>query len=137
MEWQVVFREGFGPVIGRYGLAVLLEALRRNDSRIIQQATTDPPPLLVNSDCPVSRADPVAFCGWQAIGLGTVGDLEEYFARICYEVDSRIGRPGGCRWFLNWVDDTPRGEMVARLVEEVEAYLSATDPAKTETKLCV
>ena len=29
---------------------------------------------------------------------------------MCYEVDQSMGEPAGCRWLLNWWDETPRPE---------------------------
>ena len=34
-----------------------------------------------------------------------------------------LGEPAGCRWLLNWVDDTPREEMRGKLLGEVERSL--------------
>jgi hypothetical protein len=56
-------------------------------------------------------------------GLETVAEVEEFFARMCFEVDQRVGEPAGCRWFLNWFDETPREEMRAELLAEVERAL--------------
>lgn len=51
----------------------------------------------------------IGFAGWQGgCGISTVGDVEEFFARVCHEADERLKEVAGCRWFLNWYDDTPR-----------------------------
>lgn len=41
-------------------------------------------------------------------------------ARMCFEIDQRMGEPAGCRWFLNWWDETPRAKLFAQLLPEVE-----------------
>ena len=62
-----------------------------------------------------------------AVGLplGTVGEVEEFFARVCFEADQRLGEPAACRWFLNWFDDTPREDILRELLAEVDAALAA------------
>lgn len=49
--------------------------------------------------------------------------VEEFFARVCFEADQRLGEPAGCRWFLNWFDDTPRDQMRHELLTEVDRTL--------------
>jgi hypothetical protein len=61
----------------------------------------------------------LGFCGWQGEGLGTVGEVEEYFARVCYEADCNLGEAGAVRYFINWYDETPRDEMRRNLLAEV------------------
>jgi hypothetical protein len=75
-------------------------------------------------DWPVEAADSLAFTGWQGNpGLTTVGEVEEYFARLCFECDERLKEHAACRWFLNWHDETPRDEMRRELLAEVELAL--------------
>jgi hypothetical protein len=62
--------------------------------------------------------------GWKGDGLQTVADVEEYFARVCFEADKALGEPTACRYFLNWFDETPRGQMRAQLLSEVERALT-------------
>jgi hypothetical protein len=50
--------------------------------------------------------------------------VEEFFARMCFEIDQRLGEPAGCRWFLNWFDETPREEMRQQLLAEVKRALA-------------
>jgi hypothetical protein len=65
----------------------------------------------------------ISFCGWQGLGLTTVGEVEEFFAKVTYECDQRMGEPAACRFLLNWLDDTPRNQMRRELLEEVELSL--------------
>lgn len=120
----MVWREGFAPVLSTTGLSALREALRSDDSRLTQGSTTTPPPLMCVRDWPVEAACALGFCGWQGEGLETVGDVEEFFAKVCYEADVRLGEPAACRWFLNWFDDTPRDDMRRELRDEVERTLA-------------
>ena len=56
--------------------------------------------------------------------METVGEVEETFARVCFEADQRLGEPAAVRYFLNWYDDTPRDEMRKQLLAEVERALA-------------
>ncbi|MBX9582421.1 MAG: hypothetical protein K2X87_19125, partial [Gemmataceae bacterium] len=70
----------------------------------------------------------LGFCGWQGEGLESVGEVEEFFARACFEADQRLGEPAACRWFLNWFDDTPRDQMRRELLPEVDRALAERLP---------
>lgn len=127
-SWQIVWRDGFVPSLSTAGLLALREALLQDDRRLAQGATTTPPPLFCVQDWPVEACCALGFCGWQGDGLTSVGEVEEYFARCCYEADHRLGEPAGCRWFLNWFDDTPRDRMREELLAEVELALADRAP---------
>ena len=127
-SWRIVWRDGFVPVISTAGLTALRDALRGDDPRLVQGATTTPPPLMCVQDWPVEAADALGYCGWQGEALETVGQVEEYFARCCFEADQRLGEPAACRWFLNWYDDTPRDEVRRELLAEVELALAERVP---------
>lgn len=117
--WQRVWRMGIAPLLSTNSLLALREGLERDDQRIIQGATTIPPPLMCTQEWPVEAACALGYCGWQGDGLETVGEVESLFARICFECDNLIGEPGGVRWFLNWNDETPRDRWRADLLAEV------------------
>ncbi|HKA07073.1 MAG TPA: hypothetical protein VKD71_07425 [Gemmataceae bacterium] len=119
-SWRTVWRSGFAPVLSLKGLEALRDALSTNDPRLTQGSTTTPPPLMCVQDWPVEAACALGFCGWQGEKLETVGQVEEFFARCCFEADQRLGEAAACRWFLNWFDDTPREEMRLELLGEVE-----------------
>lgn len=123
-SWRLVWRDGFAPVLSAEGLAALADALRADDPRLIQGSTSAPPPLMAVQDWPVEAACALGFCGWQGEDLDTVGQVEEFFARACFEADQRLGEPAACRWFLNWFDDTPRDEMRRELRAEVEKAIA-------------
>lgn len=122
-SWRMVWREGFAPILSNNGLDALWQALRDDDPRLMQGGTTSPPPLMCHSDAAVNCACSVSYCGWRGEKLETVGQLDEFFSRACFEADERLGEAGGCRWFLNWYDDTPRQEMRLELLAEVERAL--------------
>lgn len=131
-RWQHVWREGFTPFLPTAGLRALREALATDDPRITQGSTTTPPPLVCVQDWLVEAACALGYCGWQGEGLATVGQVEEFFARVCYEADHRLGEPAACRHFLNWFDDTPRDVMRHRLLAEVELLLESRTPVELE-----
>lgn len=127
-SWRKVWREGFAPLVSTAGLQALRTALQSDDKRLLQGATTSPPPMMCVQDWPVEATCAVGFCAWQGEGLETVGEVEEFFARACYEADQRLGEPAACRYFLNWFDDTPRDVMRRLLLEEVNATLAERFP---------
>jgi hypothetical protein len=122
--WRKVWRDGFAGGISTPGLESLRRALASDDGRLTQGSTTSPPPMQCVLEWPAEGACAVGYCGWQGDGLSTVGEVEEYFARACYEADCRLGEPAACRWFLNWYDDTPRDLMRRLLLAEVTRELA-------------
>src|SRR5260370_6510101 len=123
-SWRKVWREGLAPHLSTPGLEALKRALASDDSCLLQGATTTPPPLQCVQDWPVEAACVVGYCGWQGDGLETVAEVEEFFARICFETDQALGEPAACRWFLNWFDETPRADVRALLLAEVSRMLA-------------
>lgn len=123
-SWRLVWREGVEPLLVTGELEALRAALSEDDPRLLQGATTTPPPLQCVQDWPVEAACALGYCGWIGGGLETVAEVEEYFARMCFEIDRRLGEPAGCRWFLNWFDETPREDMRRSLLAEVNRALA-------------
>src|SRR6516164_5702838 len=117
-SWRKVWRDGLAPLLSTPGLDSLGHALLCDDPRLLQGATTTPPPLPCVKDWPVEAACALGYCGWRGDQLETVAEVEEFFARTCFETDQRLGEPAACRWFLNWFDETPRDEMRGLLVAE-------------------
>ena len=133
-NWRKVWRNGFAPCISSSALEFLRDALRDDDSRLTQGSTTTPPPLMCVQDWPVEAADAIGLCGVAesgGFGNALVGEVEEYFAKACFDSDKRLDDPAGCRWFLNWFDDTPRDEMRRELLAEVELVLTQRIAAST------
>src|SRR5437763_1066796 len=123
-SWRKVWRDGLAPHLSTPGLEALRRALIGDDLRLLQGATTTPPPLQSVQDWPVEAACVLGYCGWQGDGLETVAEVEEFFARTCFEADQALGEPAACRWFLNWFDETPREEVLRELLAEVNRELA-------------
>jgi hypothetical protein len=121
--WKKCWRHGYVPQLSTHSLEVLRDALMKDDPRLIQGATTLPPPLQSVHDRPVEKACAVSFAGWQGEDLTTVAEVEEFFARSAFECDQRLGEPAGCRWFLNMWDETTRADMFRLLLKEVNYNL--------------
>ena len=66
------------------------------------------------------------------VAVKTVAEVEEYFARICFEADQVLGEPAACRWFLNWFDETAREEMRRLLLPEIDRSLAQRFVANPE-----
>src|SRR3954470_8073556 len=124
-SWRKVWRDGVEPLVSTEGLEALRRALTADDPRLLPGATSSPPPLACVQDWPVEGCCAIGYCGWQGDGLETVGEVEEFFARMCFEIDQRLGEPAACRWFLNWYDETPRDDMRRELLNEVARALTA------------
>jgi hypothetical protein len=128
--WRRVFRVAAGLLSDR-ALAGLGDALGRDDQRLFQGGTTDPPALTCTQDSPCGRACLLAFPG-MAEGLETVGEVEEFFAQMCYGVDRALGEPAGVRHLLAWYDDTPREGAFRELLAEVRL-----ETARRGSNVCV
>jgi hypothetical protein len=122
-SWRKAWRDGVEPLLSIAGLEALREGLATDDVQLLQGGTTTPPSSTCVRDRPVEGACVLGYSAWQGDGLETVGEVEEFFARICFEIDERLGEPAGCRWFLNWFDETPRDQMRKLLLSEVERAL--------------
>jgi len=131
-SWRRVWREGLAPLLSQRGLEALRKALIRDDARLLQGVTTTPPPLQCTQDWPVEAACVLGYCGWHGEQLETVAEVEEFFARMCFEADQRLGEPAGVRWFLNWFDETPREDMRSALLAEVQRELARRIPESDE-----
>jgi hypothetical protein len=127
--WRKVWREGFAPEMSDAALVALRIGLSDDDDRLVQGATCVPPPLACVQDWPCEGACGIGYAGWKSgPNCERVRDVEEYFARLCFRADKRIGEPAGCRWFLNWFDDTPREEMRQTLIGEIDWVLANRMP---------
>ena len=131
-SWRHVWRVGFQPLISTAGLRALAEALRQDYLRLKQGCTTDPVPMHYVRDWPCQGACAVSYCGWQnGQGIETVGEVEEYFADLCFRADQALGELRACRWFLNWFDETPRAEAFRELLAEVDTELMRRQTTET------
>jgi hypothetical protein len=126
--WRDCWRNGFVPALPTTGLTALRDALRIDDPRLTQGNTTLPVPAPFAHDWPVEAACALGYCGWHGERACTVGEVEAFFAKCCFEADLRLGSPAACRHFLNWFDDTPRPTMCSELLAEVELALARRTP---------
>ncbi len=78
--WRNVWRNGIAPQLSTKGLEALAQACREDSPKLIQGATTSPPPLQCVQDWDTEAACLIGFAGWQGDGLKTVADVEEFFA---------------------------------------------------------
>lgn len=122
-SWRTVWRVGVAPQLSVAGLEALAAALESDDPELLQAQTTDPPPG-IRGDNPCEGACLIGYAGWQGDGLTTAGEVEEFFAEACYRADQALKEPAGCRWLLNWFDETPRDEMRRLLLPEVRLALA-------------
>lgn len=118
-NWRKAWRRGLAPLLPTKGLEALAKALAEDDPRLLQGATTDPPPLECVQDMKVAAACAVGFCGWQGQGLETVIEVSEFFANTTFASTQTLGSCAETCQFLNWFDETPRAEMRRELLPEV------------------
>jgi hypothetical protein len=144
LSWRETFRRGIVPQLSRRQLERLRKAVADNDPRLLQGATTQPPPLQCVQDWPVEAACLMGFCGWMPgdtakdpCELETVADVEEAFAQMAFRCDEMIGIPAGCRFFMNPYDDWTREEMRLNLLPEIDRAIAALAAKETDTPLTV
>ena len=123
-SWRKVWRDGVAPLLSVDALEALREGLERDDIHLTQGVTTRPLVDNGNGEEQCQGACVLGYCGWQGEGLDTIGRVEEFFARMCFEIDKSLGEPAGCRWFLNWWDESPRDEVRRELLAEVHLSLA-------------
>lgn len=126
-SWRLVWRNGFVPVLSTENLSALRNALVTDDPKLLQGQTTNPPPLMCVQDWPCEGGCALGYmgaCQYGGFGNAKVKDAETFFAAACWDADTQLGEPAGCRHFLNWFDDTPRDEMRAELLAEVDLALT-------------
>ena len=122
--WQRVWREAVAPQLSTAALLALERGLRTDDPALVQGCTTSPPPLQCVEDWPCEGACLMCYGPWRAEELGTVREVEEVFARLCFEADQRLGEPAGIRWLLSEYDQWLRAEMIRNLLPEVQHVLA-------------
>ncbi|QVL31121.1 hypothetical protein KIH39_20050 [Telmatocola sphagniphila] len=122
--WQYIWRNGFAPLLPTLGLEALRKALKRDDSRILQGATTYPLAVKPNRLEPIKACCALSYCGWRGESLNSVGEIEQHFDEICAEAGNRLGHPEACRPFLEWYDTTPRSAMRFGLLGEIDRTLN-------------
>lgn len=124
--WRKVWQEGIAPMVSLQMLESLAEALDQDDPRLVTGQTCLPLPTLDNTDRPAAGVCPIGWLGW-CQGLGTVGDVVDFFAAFCCELDERLGGEASLD-FVRWVDSSPRDVVRAELLAEIKALLAEEEP---------
>lgn len=122
-SWRRTWRQGVAPLLSTRALEALYEGLKSNDTALCQGQTTSPPCIPALSSFSPDACCAIGYCGWKGEELETVNEIDQFFARMCFEIDERMGEKAACRYFLNWFDGTPRLEMIHELLGEVELAL--------------
>jgi hypothetical protein len=122
--WLIVWRKGLLPQFSDSHLRRLLEALERDDPRLLQGATTCPPPLMAVQDWPCEGGCALALPLVEVWGVDTVGEIEEKWARLAYQCGQLVGEEAAVRHFLNHFDSVPREQLRRELAEEVRRALA-------------
>ncbi len=122
-SWRACWRRGIVPQLSTRGLEALRKGLIDDDPKLLQGATTSPPPLQCVQDWPCEGACPLGYTAMQT-GAVTVRQVEEAFSRCCFEAELLMGKVAVSRHFSNWWDDTPRQTARAELLAEVNRSLA-------------
>jgi hypothetical protein len=130
--WRKVWREGVVPQLSTEGLGCLLDALKRDDPRIVTGCTTIPPALSSCSDLPIESADPIvwALLDGHSPRACTVGLMDEAFARLAIRCSELCGMPRAIGTLLCWLDEQDRQTWRTELIKEVTAALIGRIPAE-------
>jgi hypothetical protein len=128
--WKRVWRIGIVPQLTIRGLEGLKLALEQDRPSLITGSTMQPPPLACMANEAVEACCPLCYAildGLRPTAV-SVGPLEERFAEACFKASELCGEPGAIRYFLNFVDETPREEMRKALLVEVNLALIGRMP---------
>ena len=120
-----VMRRAWLPLLSTDQIELLRAACEAGTEELIQCATTVPPPLTHTRDWPCEGACLVGFSEWKTEGLHSVEQVDGRFARVCFEIDQRMGEPAACRWLLNFWDDTPRHVVLPLMAAELGRELES------------
>lgn len=139
--WRATWRNGVAPCLTLEQLIALHDALASDDVRLIQGRTSYPPtiePPFANdaNGQPIEAACVLGYCaaislgGFSDSGANTsaakVLDVGHAFSQLCWRIDEEMLKDtAGCRWFLNWFDETPREQMRRVLLPEVQQVIDA------------
>jgi hypothetical protein len=118
-NWRRILREGLLRLLTEEELQALHRGLVDDDPALLQGMMTIPPPLECVGDWQVEGADLLAYPGWRARGLVTVNEVEEAAWALKSALDNRLGE-GAAKDLLTWYDGTPRADVLAVLLGEVE-----------------
>ena len=117
--WKRILRDGLLRLLTEEELQALRRGLAAHDPALQQGLMTLPPPLECLHDWQVEGADLTAYPAWRGRGLKTVREVEEAAWSLCSAIDARLGE-GAVKELLAWYDATPRADVLAVLLGEVE-----------------
>lgn len=121
--WIKSFHEGLIPLLTDGELTALRDGLANDDPRLIQNWTTRPAPIPSAHNWPVEGACLIGYAGWIGGGLETVGEVESFFNRICWEADSRT-IDSAIQYLLYYYDENPREVVFRELLSECNLALA-------------
>ena len=119
--WRKCWRIGFVPQMSERQLTALRVALEMDSPELVQGHTAIP---ICDGTAACEGACAVGYACWRGDGLVSTFQVYQRFAEVCFEADRLIADPAGCRWFLQWFDDTPREEVRRDLLGEIDAELA-------------
>jgi hypothetical protein len=128
MAWRAA-----APLFTTGGLEALREALWADDPTLLQHETVRPIALQCFLDDKPLGACPWGYAAIKSWHLDKVSEVTLAFSRVCQAVDEATGADAGCRWFLNFVDETPREQMRLELLEEVDIELARRSGQESES----
>lgn len=118
--WRYCLQHGLLPLLEADTIGAMLAALQ--GGQVAPGDTCIPEPLQANADLPVTECCIMALPGLLAhggFGQATVGQVETAFARLCGQVDARLGQPAATRYLINWFDETPPAVSLPLVAEEL------------------
>lgn len=126
-KWRRVWR-ALAPTLLDEALTALQEVLETDSPRLLQGQTCRGEPLpdgggAFRPDVEVTWGCPLALC---AVAEGrasgrrvTVAEVQDWIAHVARDVERVINEDFVIRRLLVWIDETPRAQMRAELLEEV------------------
>ncbi len=122
-SWRSCWRRGIAPQLSTSGLEALRKGLIDDDPKLLQGATTSPPPLQCVEDWPCERACPLGYPAMQT-GSVTVRQVERAFSRLCEGAEKTMKEVAPARQLITWWDNTPRQTARVELLAEVNRSLA-------------
>jgi hypothetical protein len=122
VDWREVWRESIAPQLSVHELSFLRDAVAKNDKRLIQGSTCNPPALPCVRDWPAIGGCLFGLLAFRECESPKTAEVEASFARVVVGANS-AGAPCDTDRFLDFFDDTPRDRMLAELLPEIETEL--------------
>lgn len=120
-QWLTAWR-ALTPHLTTRALEALERACETDSGELVQGVTCVPSIMQCPGGTVPCQACLIGYAGWRGEGLETIGEIEDYFARMTWKIDDTIGKTCS-RWLTCWFDETPRAEVFAALLPEIRAEL--------------